>query len=269
MAINCRMLFMETPETKKTSEAETSEPQIISKDTLPGTDFVILQSKGCFRYGIDAVLLADYAVKNGGDFSLAIDFCTGNAAVPLMMCAKNKKAFFKGIEVQKESVQLAAQSVLLNGIKNIEIMEMDLNDTEKIIPENSADLVTVNPPYMKRGSGRSCKDKRKAIAREEILCTIDDVVRASAFVLKDSGKFCMIHRPERFSEIQQSLHRHGLCLKKLQKILPLAEEKATMILLLAEKNTGVESNYIEENPLVIYENQGTYSRQIKTIYSLQ
>ena len=164
----------------------------------------IIQDPKRFCFGIDAVLLSDYVkVKKGGR---VLDLCTGCGIIPILLSAKSEASNISAIEIQKESVEMARRSVLLNDLQDkIDIFEGDINEYSNFIPRSSVDVVTCNPPYMIGGHGLTNDADYKTMARHEISCTLEDVIRVSAEVLKPAGELFMIHRPFRLSEIMCSL----------------------------------------------------------------
>ncbi|MBQ0052215.1 MAG: methyltransferase [Treponema sp.] len=211
-------------------------------DILKNTGYKILQDENRFCFGKDAVLLAEFASSAISKNSRAVDLGAGNGIVSLLMCDEAQKNFsentcrFEGLEIQKESWELAQKSVELNGLtEKISIIQGDIKKVQEIFEKNSCDIVTSNPPYKISGTGRENPESAKLIARHEILCNLDDVVKAAAFLLKDKGSFFMIHRPERIADILNSLSRHKLKLKSLQFLQPAMDKAPTMVLIEARR----------------------------------
>lgn len=172
----------------------------------------------------------------------------------------------KGVEVQQASADMAQRSVALNGLqKNIEILNCDLRQVFSFIPKNSADVVTANPPYMPVNHGKKCPSDAMAIARHEILCSLEDVVQAATGLLNSDGRFFMIHRPERLAEIMESLVRNRLEPKRLRFVLPCEGAAPTMVLIDACK--GARHGLVIEKPLAVYAAGKEYSDEMKEIYA--
>lgn len=222
----------------------------------------IVQDKAGFCYGIDAILLADYAKVMAGEH--VVDFCTGNAVVPVLMANVNREAAFSGLEVQAESVALAIQTVVVNGMDGrVQVLHGDLREAAKLFPKACADVVTCNPPYMTVTQGTVAGNERKAIARQEILCTLADVAAAAAHVLKQNGTFFMIHRANRLDDVFMELGKAGFVIKSMRLVFPDADSEPTMVLVTAKKGAGKGLRL--EKPLFIYDREGVYSAEMQGI----
>ncbi len=241
----------------------------LSTDTLPGTNYKILQSKDYFCYGIDAVLLSDFAGRFLSDGISIADLCSGNGAVAMMLSHDKKNARIKAVEIQKDVAFLAQKSIELNDIQNVKVVEGDIRKLEGLLKPNDFDAVTVNPPYMKAGCGRRCKNTCKAIAREEILCTLKDVIKSADYLLKENGYLFMIHRPERLEEIRALLGKYDFLTERITMVIPKEGEKATMVLFQAKKSSDLTSQQSKcsEDVLCIYGDDGKYTDEVKKIYS--
>lgn len=258
-------------------------------ETLHAGNFSIIQDTEKFRFGIDAVLLADYAAsKLSSKTSHIVDLCTGNGIVPLLMTAKllGRRELsargdtpagadsavsqplplrFTGVEIQHDAVDMARRSVALNKLQNsIEILECDIKCVFSKLQKNCADLVTVNPPYMPYSHGKKCPSEDMAIARHEILCSLEDVVVAAAGLLNSKGLFFMIHRPERLAEIMESLVRNKLEPKRLRFVLPYQDTAPTMVLV--ESKKCASHGLVIEKPLIVYSDKKVYSPEMQRIY---
>lgn len=206
----------------------------------------IVQDKEKFCYGIDAVLLSKFVLENTAldqkqkKEQKFFDLCTGNAIIPLLLSQHFLSSHFNSIEIQQESFEMAKESIKINELeKQINVIQGDLKNLSELnIQKNSFDFVTVNPPYM--NNGRLSENQAKMIARHEIKCTLDDVIKASEFLLKQNGRLFMIHRPNRLSDIFESLKKHNFYVKKLQFIHPTITKEPTMILLECVKNAKCE-----------------------------
>ena len=240
-------------------------------DTLKN-GYKIIQDTERFQFGIDAVLLADFAGKEvrGGDS--VIDLGTGTGIIPLLMngiiAKENSKcdaAHFVGLEVQKESAEMAARSVSLNGLENqIQIVNGDLKGARQLFSRHSFNVVTCNPPYMIDEHGKSNTLDAKTIARHEVLCTLEDVVAAADTLLATHGKFFMIHRPFRLPEIFSALEKHKMEMKRMRLIYPFADREPNMVLIEARKNA--KRRLTIEPPLVVRNDDGEYTEEVQDIY---
>lgn len=232
-------------------------------DELQRNGYKIIQNPEKFCFGMDAVLLSGFVrVKEGAQI---LDLGTGTGIIPLLLAAKTKAAHLSALEIQPESADMARRSVALNGLeKKIAIIEGDIKEADKLFGAASFDVITCNPPYMIGRHGLQNPDAPKAIARHEILCTLEDVVRVTARLLKPGGNFFMVHRPFRLAEIITLLVRYRLEPKRMQLVYPYVDKEPNMVLL--EANRGGKSRMTVEKPLIVYESRGVYTREIYDIY---
>ena len=234
-------------------------------DTLKN-GYKIIQDTERFQFGIDAVLLADFAGKEVRKGNSVIDLGTGTGIIPLLMNSICESAHFVGLEVQKESAEMAARSVALNNLtEQIQIVNGDLKDSDTIFTRHSFNVVTCNPPYMIDEHGKSNSLDAKTIARHEVLCTLEDVVEAADTLLATHGKFFMIHRPFRLPEIFSALERHKMEMKRMRLIFPFADKEPNMVLIEARKNA--KRRLTIEPPLVVRNDDGEYTTEIDSIYN--
>lgn len=232
-------------------------------DELQRNEYLIFQHPGRFCFGMDAVLLSGFVrVKPG---SRVLDLGTGTGILPILMEAKTKGRHFTGLEIQEESADMAGRSVAVNELsEKIEIRVGDIKEAGRLFGAASFDVVTSNPPYMTADHGLQNPELPKAIARHEVLCTLEDVVREAACVLKPGGTFFMVHRPFRLAEIIRSLSAHGLELKRMQMVHPYVDKEPNMVLLEASK--GGRPRVTVEPPLIVFKEPGVYHEDITGIY---
>ena len=234
-------------------------------EDLQRSGYKIYQEKEAFRFGMDAVLLSWFAGYRDGD--RIMDLCTGNGIIPLLMDARRegRTAFFTGIDIQEEAVELAQVSVKLDQAEDrILIEKADIREAAGLYGQNNFDIVTCNPPYIKQGSGIVNPTDKKAIARHEILCTLDDVMRESAGLLKDGGKLYMVYRPKRLNEVFLLAERYHLSVSRMIFVHPYEDREAVLVLIEAVK--GTHSELHTEAPVIIYQENGEFSEQISEIY---
>lgn len=232
-------------------------------DDLQRKGYKIIQNTKIFCYGIDAVLLADFAKMSEKDN--AIDLGTGNGIIPMLMEARYGGTHFVGLEIQDINVEMARRSVQMNGLTGkVDIVQGDIKEASKIFGAAQYDVVTSNPPYMNENHGLTNPDSHKAIARHELLCTLDDVVREAAKLLKVGGHFYMIHRPHRMVEIINKLTEYKLEPKRIRFVHPFANKDANMVLIDAIK--GANSMVKIEKPLIVYEKPGEYTKELWDIH---
>ena len=238
---------------------------MIQIDTLKN-GYKIFQDTERFQFGIDAVLLADFACKGLKSAKKIIDLGTGTGIIPLLMNPKIS-ASFTGLEVQQESAEMAAKSVALNGLENqIKIVNGDLKKASELFGRHSFDAVTCNPPYMTDEHGERNALDAMTIARHEVLCTLEDVVAAADYLLAPHGRFFMIHKPFRLPEIFVTLAAHKLEPKCMRLIAPFANKEPNMVMIEARKNAKRRLKI--EPPLVVRNDDGEYTAEIRQIYDL-
>lgn len=223
----------------------------------------IIQNTRDFCYGIDAVLLSDFArVKKGEQ---ALDLGTGTGIIPILLKAKTQGEHFTGLEIQEESADMARRSVLLNHLENkIDIVCGDIKEADTLFQAASFDVITCNPPYMIGQHGITNPDAPKAIARHEILCTLEDVIQKAAILLKPGGNFYMVHRPFRLAEIISVMVRYKLEPKRMRLVYPYVDKEPNMVLI--EGCRGGKSRMTVEKPLIVYKELGKYTDEIYEVY---
>lgn len=232
-------------------------------DDLERNGYKIIQNKEKFCFGMDAVLLSGFAnVKTG---EKVLDLGTGTGIIPILLEAKTEGKSFTALEIQEESADMARRSVMLNELcDKINIVQGDIKEASKLFGRASFDVVTTNPPYMNHNGGIKNPDMPKAIARHEVLCSLDDVVREAAAVLKDKGRFYMVHRPNRLMDIMRALAKYRLEVKRMKMVHPYVDKDANMVLIEAIKGGG--SFMKVEKPLIVYKSEGVYTDEIYDIY---
>lgn len=232
-------------------------------DELHRNQYRIIQNPKGFCFGMDAVLLSGFAkVKQGEQ---VLDMGTGTGIIPILLRAKTEGKHFTGLEIQEYSADMARRSVLLNDLQEkIEIVQGDIKTASERFGRSAFDVVTANPPYMNQTHGLQNPNTVKAIARHELLCTLEDVVRETAAVLKPGGRFYMVHRPHRLIEIIGMLSAYRLEVKRLKPVYPSIEKEANMVLLEAVRGGGAFMQL--ESPIIVYTESGVYSKEIYEIY---
>lgn len=232
-------------------------------DDLQRNGYRIIQKKNGFCFGMDAVLLSGFARVRDGE--TAIDLGTGTGIIPILLEAKTEGRHFTGLEIQEEVAGMAARSVGLNGLENrVDIVNGDIKEASRLFGKASFDVVTSNPPYMNDSHGLKNPDLPKAIARHEVLCTLEDVVREAALLLKPGGRFYMVHRPHRLAEIISVLKDYKLEPKRMKMVHPFVDKEANMVLIEAVR--GGRSMMKVEAPIIVYREPGVYTEEIYTIY---
>ncbi|MFT4107618.1 MAG: tRNA1(Val) (adenine(37)-N6)-methyltransferase [Lacrimispora sp.] len=232
-------------------------------DDLQRNGYQIIQKKDGFCFGMDAVLLSGFAQVKAGE--KAVDLGTGTGIIPILLEAKYEGLHYTGLEIQEEMADMARRSVALNRLEEkISIVTGDIKEASRLFGAASFDVVTSNPPYMNDSHGLKNPDLPKAIARHEVLCTLEDVVREAARLLKPGGRFYMVHRPHRLIEIITALKEQKLEPKRMKLVHPFVDREANMVLIEAVR--GGKSMIKVEAPIVVYKEPGVYTEQIYTVY---
>ena len=225
----------------------------------------ILQDSDQFCYGVDAVLLADFASRSRLDITSAVDLGTGNGIIPLILSHKSPKAQITGIDIQKEALQLAVQTAQMNGLEDrLSFLNMDVKDAAAQLTPETVSLVTCNPPYFAKGAGLINDESAKFIARQETTASVEDFIRAAAHILRDRGHFCMIHRPSRLTDIIYYSRKYKLEPKEMRFISPREGKQPNMVLIRCIKRGGKELTILPT--LYVYHKNREYTEEILEIY---
>lgn len=268
----------------------------IKLENLEINDYMIYQDKDSFNFGIDAVLLANFALRAGSQCSplqrnegsqvsplQVCDFCTGALPIPLIMYAKRKTFLsenvkFTAFEIDKDQVELCNKSIAYNkeNVEDAKCIDEDItvinddiknifNDREKYKSMyESFDMLTCNPPYIKAGSGITNLNDKKIVARHEVLITFEEICKAASLVLKSNKKFFIVHHSERFTEISEMLKSFSFEVKKVQFIYPRVDKPSTLCLIESVKNAKAGLKVLE--PIIVFEKDGTYTKMVQNIY---
>ena len=232
-------------------------------DELHRNGYYIIQDPKRFCFGMDAVLLSGFAKVKKGERT--IDLGTGTGIIPILMEAKTEGEDFTALEIQEESADMARRSVHYNHLENkIKIVTGDIREATKLFGASSFDVVTTNPPYMIGEHGLASTSDAKAIARHEVLCTLDDILRESAKLLRPGGRFYMVHRPFRLAEIFSKMVEYRLEPKRMKLVYPYVDKEPNMVLI--EGLRGGKSRLTVEKPLIVYKEPGVYTDEIYDIY---
>ena len=212
---------------------------------------------------MDAVLLSGFSrIKKG---ETVFDMCTGTGIIPVLLAAKTQGKSFIGMEIQEECAEMAKRSIAYNHLEDrVQVIQGDIREAAQKFGAASFHVVTCNPPYMIREHGLKNTYVPKAIARHEILCTLEDVVSQAARLLTDNGRFYMVHRPFRLAEIMSVLTKYKLEPKRMQLVYPYIDREPNMVLVEARK--GGNPRITVERPLIVYERPGVYTKEILEIY---
>ena len=235
-------------------------------DDLQLKGYELIQHPGRFCFGMDAVLLSAFARVKAGE--CVLDLGTGTGILPILFAAKTEGKHFTGLEIQEESADMARRSVIHNHLEDrISIVTGDIKEASGIFGIEALDVITTNPPYMIGGHGLANPDSAKAIARHEVLCTLDDILRESSKMLKYGGRFYMVHRPFRLVEILTKMTAVNMEPKRMRLVYPYIDKEPNMVLIEGIKNA--KSRIEVEPPLIVYEKDGDYTRRIYDLYGME
>lgn len=223
-------------------------------DDLQIQGLELIQNPEGFCFGVDAVFLSDFARVKPGESVL--DLGTGNGIIPILLSAKTEGKHFTGLEIQDKTADMARRSVAHNGLEDkVEIVTGDIKEAAELFKPAFFDVITTNPPYMLAEHGLRNPDSSKAIARHEVLCSLDDILRESMKLLQDKGRFYMVHRPFRLTEIMIKMNYYKIEPKRIQFIHPYIDKEPVLVLI--EGVRGARSRVTVEPPIVIYEGRKT------------
>ncbi len=231
-------------------------------DELQRDGLKLIQDPDCFCFGTDAVLLADFASARPGE--KVMDLCAASSVVSTLMYARCPEAFYTGLEIQPKQADMGRRSIKMNGLSGrLTMVEGDLRKVETLFPRASFDVVTANPPYMPPDSLKA-KSEEVAIARSEICCTLEDVIRAASYLLKYHGRFYIVYKPSRLAELFEKLLAYRLEPKTMQLVFPYKDREPEQVLIGASKQGGRQMRILP--PLITYEKPGVYTRQMLQVY---
>ena len=234
-------------------------------DDLEFKDLKIIQNKNGFCFGIDSVILSDFAKGIRKD-STGLDLGTGAGVLGILLCGKTELSKIYGIEIQEEVAEMAKRSVKLNHLENrFEIVNEDIKNINKLFEKESFDFIVTNPPYKKTNTGGTNENEKKLISIHEIKATLEDFIEISSKMLKDKGTIYMVHRPDRLADILCGLRNKKLEPKEIRFIYPSKEKEPNLILIKAVKNGG---KFLKvDKPLFVYGENGEYTKEILKIYN--
>ncbi len=235
-------------------------------DNLGCKNLKIIQNSDWFCFGMDAVLLANYAdIKKN---STVVDLGTGTGIIPILLYGKNDIKKIYGIEIQPEVAEMAERSIELNDLsEKIEILNIDLKQAEQTLGNNLFDVVTSNPPYMPLDSGFQNKLDNKTISRHEQKCSLRDVIETASRLLKHNGRFFLVHRPNRIVDILVLLREYKLEPKTIRFVHPKIGKSPNLVLIKSIKASKPDLKF--EDPLYIYNEDGSYTDELLDIYGIE
>lgn len=234
-------------------------------DDLEFKNLKIIQNKKGFCFGIDAVLLSDFA-KNIKRDSMVMDLGTGTGIISILLCGKTNLKKIVGVEVQEEVYNMACRSAILNDLGNkFEVINENILNLENIYEKNTFDVIVTNPPYKKMNTGIVNYEEKKLISRHEVLAILEDYISISSKLLKDKGEFYMVHRPDRLVDILNDMRKFKLEPKEMRLVYSYDNKSPKLVLIKGVKN-GNSFLKFREN-LYIYNQNGEYTNEILKIYN--
>lgn len=234
-----------------------------SLENLGCGSLTLIQKKNSFRFGTDAVLLADFAKDIPCEEIL--DLCCGSGIIPILLSHKTNAKRICGLEIQEDIHAVSVRSVEANGLcGRVELCCGDLKNCTQYYPRRSFSLITCNPPYMRSGCGEVSSVTSKQIARHEIACTLSDVICAAEKLLKNGGHLCMVHRPSRLADVFCAMREYRIEPKRLRMVQPYAASPPSLVLIDGLWRGGNELKILP--PLILYDENGAESAELRRIY---
>jgi tRNA1(Val) A37 N6-methylase TrmN6 len=232
-------------------------------DYLLAENLRIIQSPSVFAFSLDTVLLARFVyvpIQKGN----LIDLCTGNGVIPLLLSTRSKGTI-TGVEIQERIYQMAKRTVEYNNLEQqINLVHGDIKDMPTVIGHGKFDVVTCNPPYFPTPDQNEInKNKHLAIARHEIYCTLEDVVRVSSQLVRPGGKVAFVHRPGRLLDIVTLMRQYRIEPKRLQFVYPKVGKEANTLLIEGIKDGNPDLKILP--PLIVYNENGEYTKELHRI----
>ena len=236
----------------------------VINDLLNYKNLKIVQNTDWFSFSLDSVLLADFVNLNKR--TKMIDFCTGNAPIPLFLSTKTDNKIL-GVEIQKEIYDLAVKTVKINNLENqIEILNCDVKSLSDMYETDSFDLITCNPPYFKYIESNAINDNKiKSIARHEITLNLGDIFKVSRKLLKNNGKIALVHRTDRVIDIITAMKENNIEPKRIKFIYPFSDSNSNIVLIEGSKNGN--PGIIIEKSLIVHNSDGSYTKEINSIFN--
>jgi len=233
-------------------------------DDLQCKGYRLIQKKDGFCFGVDAVLLANFADVRKNDN--VMDLGTGTGIIAILLAAKTEARFVTGLEIQQKIAEMAARSVVMNNLQDrVKIVYGDIKNAVEQFGSSRFSAVVTNPPYISRNGGLLNISDTRAVSRHEILCSMEDVISAAARLLVPGGRFSMVHKPERLADIIQLMRDNFIEPKTLRFVHPAPHKKPNMLLIGGTRNGNPQLTVRE--PLYVYDTNGKYSEEINEIYA--
>ena len=234
-------------------------------DDLEYQGLKVIQQEDGFCFGIDSVLLSDFA-KDIKKEAVGLDLGTGTGILGILLCGKTELSKIYGIEIQEQVAEMAKRSIQLNGLESrFEIINKNIKELDNIFEKNSFDFIVTNPPYKKLNTGKINEKDKKIISRHEVTATLTDFINISYKMLKDKGTLYMVHRPDRLVDIIYEMRHNKIEPKEIKLVYPYENKEPNLVLIKAIKNGG---QFLKiDKPLYIYRKDGKYTEEILKIYN--
>lgn len=234
-------------------------------DDLEYKGLKVIQQEDGFCFGIDSVLLSDFA-KDIKKEAVGLDLGTGTGILGILLCGKTELSKIYGIEIQEQVAEMAKRSIQLNGLESrFEIINKNIKELDNIFEKNSFDFIVIKPPYKKLNTGKINEKDKKIISRHEVTATVTDFINISYKMLKDKGTLYMVHRPDRLVDIIYEMRHNKIEPKEIKLVYPYENKEPNLVLIKAIKNGG---QFLKiDKPLYIYREDGKYTEEILKIYN--
>lgn len=230
-------------------------------DQLYSQNVKIIQSADVFSFSLDAVLLANFAKISRRDRQI-VDLCAGNGAVGLFLTGKTQNKITL-VEIQAKLADMARRSILLNNLEQqVKVINADLKDSFNYLKKDSIDVVTVNPPYfVNYDESLKNPNPHLAIARHELLTNLEMVMKVSSGLLKMNAKFFCVFRPDRLTDLLETMRSNRIEPKKIQFVRSHEEDNANMVLVEGIKDGKLNGVTVVPD-IIVYEGD-QYSETVK------
>lgn len=233
-------------------------------DDLNCKNLKILQKKDGFCFGMDSVLIANFA-KISRKNAIVADLGTGTGIISILVAGKQNPEKVYAVEIQEELVDMAKRSVKYNDLENkIDIINADIVGISKGNFNKKFDYVISNPPYKKLNTGLINDNQKKLISRHEVKCTLKDVVNEASKLLKDKGVFYMVHRPDRLCDIFNAMRENKVEPKEIQLVHSHLENEANLVLIKGVKCGNPSLKVLK--PLIVYNENNEYTEELLKFY---
>ena len=233
-------------------------------DQLFSTDVKIIQNREVFSYSIDSVLLSRFPkIPSRG---LIVDLCSGNGAVGLFASTRTKAPIIE-VEIQERLADMAERSIQLNDLgEQVQMINDDLKNLLNHVPRTGVDLILCNPPYFKVSeTSKKNLSEHYLLARHEITTNLEEICDTARHALKSNGRLALVHRPDRFLDIIDTLRQYNLAPKRIQFVYPKVGKDANLLLVEAIKDGSTDGLKILP-PLFVHKENGDYTDEIFEIY---